>query len=109
MGKSISDVGVEDLVGAGLSVEEAKGFQRHLKDSIFKVSRRSNNGQELFDPKELWRELTAQKLLKPWHPHALHQLIYYSVYHNYDESTNGPPIYWFPSLFMVNCSGSSLN
>ncbi|XP_071906357.1 probable CoA ligase CCL12 isoform X2 [Coffea arabica] len=99
MGKSISDVGVEDLVGAGLSVEEAKGFQRHLKDSIFKVSRNSDNGEEPFDPKELWRELTAQKLLKPCHPHALHQLIYYSVYHNYDESTNGPPIYWFPSLY----------
>ncbi|XP_027157961.1 probable acyl-activating enzyme 18, peroxisomal [Coffea eugenioides] len=99
MRKSISDVGVEDLVGAGLSVEEAKGFQRHLKDSIFKVSRNSDNGEEPFDPKELWRELTAQKLLKPWHPHALHQLIYYSVYHNYDESTNGPPIYWFPSLY----------
>ncbi|KAL3518967.1 hypothetical protein ACH5RR_021556 [Cinchona calisaya] len=98
MGKRIIEVGVEDLVRAGLSVEEANGFQRDLKNAIFKASS-VNNGQELFDPRELWRELTAQKLLKPWHPHPLHQLIYYSVYHNYDQSTNGPPIYWFPSLY----------
>ncbi|CAI9108152.1 OLC1v1007687C1 [Oldenlandia corymbosa var. corymbosa] len=94
MGKSISELGVEDLVRAGLSVEEANGFLIEIKDSIFKATRSST-----LDSKELWRDLTAEKkALKPWHPHSLHQLIYYSVYHDYEKSTNGPPIYWFPSL-----------
>ncbi|CAI9107084.1 OLC1v1006366C1 [Oldenlandia corymbosa var. corymbosa] len=94
MGKSISEVGVEDLVRAGLSVEEANGFLIEIKDSSFKAMRSST-----LDSKALWRDLTAQKkALKPWHPHSLHQLIYYSVYHDYDQSSFGPPIYWFPSL-----------
>ncbi|KAK6145080.1 hypothetical protein DH2020_021900 [Rehmannia glutinosa] len=85
---SISEVGVEDFVGAGLTIEEAKDFERELKYI-------TSYG---FGAKELWREITARKLLKPWQPHALHQLIYYAVYRNYDESIHGPPLYWFPSL-----------
>ncbi|KAK6145086.1 hypothetical protein DH2020_021906 [Rehmannia glutinosa] len=85
---SISEVGVEDFVGAGLTIEEAKDFERELK----------NITSYGFGAKELWREITARKLLKPWQPHALHQLIYYAVYRNYDESIHGPPLYWFPSL-----------
>ncbi|KAI3461883.1 hypothetical protein Pfo_018546 [Paulownia fortunei] len=88
MGKSISEVGVEDLVGAGLALEEATDLERELKDA-------TSYG---FGAKEVWREIMARKLLKPWHPHALHQLIYFSVYCNYDESIHGPPLYWFPSL-----------
>ena len=91
MGKrSISDVGVEDLVKAGLSIEEAKDFQRVLKDSA--------NGAKGSDPSEVWRHLVAQRVLKPWHPHGLHQLVYYSVYSQWDVSSKGPPLYWFPSL-----------
>ncbi|XP_073050563.1 LOW QUALITY PROTEIN: probable CoA ligase CCL12 [Primulina eburnea] len=88
MGKSISGVGVEDLVGAGLKIREAKEFELELRDAVI------NGG---LNPKEVWRSITARKLLKPWHPHALHQLIYYSVYYDYDESIHGPPLYWFPS------------
>ncbi|KAL2507931.1 putative acyl-activating enzyme 18 [Forsythia ovata] len=91
MGKSVNEVGVEDLVRAGVAIEEAIDFERQLKDAI--------NGCDEFDPKELWRELMARKLLKPWHPHGVHQLIYYSVYHNYDESIHGPPLYWFPTPY----------
>ncbi|KAK6772667.1 hypothetical protein RDI58_027905 [Solanum bulbocastanum] len=86
MGKSISEVGMEDLVRAGVGEEEAKWLMAELKAAIAKVG---------FSQKELWREVTARKLLKPSHPHPLHQLLYYSVYDNYH---NGPPLYWFPSL-----------
>ncbi|KAK4725641.1 hypothetical protein R3W88_030558 [Solanum pinnatisectum] len=86
MGKSISEVGMEDLVRAGVGEEEAKWLMAELKAAIAKVG---------FSQKELWREVTARKLLKSSHPHPLHQLLYYSVYDNYH---NGPPLYWFPSL-----------
>ncbi|XP_011089734.1 probable acyl-activating enzyme 18, peroxisomal [Sesamum indicum] len=88
MGKSISEVGVEDMVGAGLGLEEAKDLEKELKYATI-------HG---FGANEVWRLITARKLLKPCHPHALHQLLYYSVYSNYDESVNGPPLYWFPSI-----------
>ncbi|PIN17171.1 Acyl-CoA synthetase [Handroanthus impetiginosus] len=94
MGKTISEVGVKDLVGAGLTLEEAQDLERKLKDSI-------SYG---FGPREIWNEIMERKLLKPWHPHALHQLIYYSVYRNYDESIHGPPLYWFPSTYHSRCT-----
>ncbi|XP_022859376.1 probable acyl-activating enzyme 18, peroxisomal isoform X3 [Olea europaea var. sylvestris] len=97
MGKSISEVGVEDLVNAGIEIEEAIDFERQLKDAI-------NDCDAGFDPKELWREVVARKLLKPWHPDGVHQLIYYSVYHNYDESIHGPPLYWFPTPYQSGCT-----
>ncbi|CAA2933392.1 probable acyl-activating enzyme 18, peroxisomal isoform X1 [Olea europaea subsp. europaea] len=96
MGKSVSEVGVEDLVRAGVAVEEAIDFERELKDAI--------NGCDGFDRKALWREVTARKLLKPSHPHGVHQLIYYSIYHNHDESIHGPPLYWFPTRYQSRCS-----
>ncbi|XP_009791362.1 probable CoA ligase CCL12 isoform X2 [Nicotiana sylvestris] len=98
MGKSISEVRVEDLVRAGIAEEEAKWLMGELNAAIAKVVVNING--EL-DQKELWRELTARKLLKPSHPHALHQLLYYSVYHHYDH---GPPLYWFPSLNESRCT-----
>ncbi|KAJ0084947.1 hypothetical protein Patl1_29987 [Pistacia atlantica] len=90
MGKNISEVGVEDLVQAGLTVKEAKEFDEILKETV----RRSKG----LEPREVWRELVAQKMLKPWHPHGLHQLVYYSVYNGWDASSNGPPLYGFPSM-----------
>ncbi|XP_030507392.2 probable CoA ligase CCL12 [Cannabis sativa] len=89
--KSISEVGVEDLVQAGLTTEEATGFQRVLKDSLS-----CTKGS---DSSEVWRHLVARRALKPWHPHGLHQLVYYSVYAHWDVSSKGPPPYWFPSLY----------
>ena len=76
MGKSISEVEVEDLIKAGLSIEEAKHFQRVLKDLV--------NGAKGSDPSEVWRHLVARRVLKPSHPHGVHQLVYYSVYANWD-------------------------
>ncbi|CAH9073156.1 unnamed protein product [Cuscuta epithymum] len=95
--KSITEVRAEDLVQAGLAPEEAASLHTQLKDAIIALSRRlpptTHDGAV-----DVWREITARKLLKPSHPHAVHQLLYYSVYHNYDESSYGPPPFWFPSL-----------
>ncbi|KAL5545214.1 hypothetical protein UlMin_008998, partial [Ulmus minor] len=88
--KRVNDVGVENLVKTGLGMEEAKVFERILKDSI--------SGAEGADPREVWRRVVAERILKPWHPHELHQLVYYSVYTDWDVSTKGLPLYWFPSL-----------
>jgi hypothetical protein len=99
MGKSISVVGVEDLVEAGLTTEEAHEFQRVLKEVV--------SGAKESDPREVWRQLVARRVLKPWHPHGLHQLVYHSVYAHWDASTNGPPPYWFPSLY-DSCSSPSV-
>ncbi|KAL6966260.1 putative CoA ligase ccl12 [Sarracenia purpurea var. burkii] len=93
MGKKISEVGVEDLVKAGLEAAEAKVVERGLKDAIA----RTGGGHEL-DPRELWRYLMARRLLRPSHPHPVHQLVYYAAYADYDALANGPPLYWFPSL-----------
>ncbi|KAK4258234.1 hypothetical protein QN277_007706 [Acacia crassicarpa] len=90
--KSISELQVQDFVQAGLTSEEAERFDQVLKQLILQRV-------EWTDPRELWRELVARRLLKPWHPHSLHQLVYYSVYARWDASTKGPPLYWFPSLW----------
>ncbi|XP_057956437.1 probable CoA ligase CCL12 isoform X2 [Malania oleifera] len=87
--KSITEIGAEDLVKAGLGADEAEHFQRIINDAAI------IGGS---DPAEMWRELTARRLLKPSHPHALHQLLYYTVYADWDASARGPPPYWFPSL-----------
>ncbi|KAL6966256.1 hypothetical protein U1Q18_032037, partial [Sarracenia purpurea var. burkii] len=97
MGKKISEVGVDDLVKAGLAAAEAKVVERGLKDAIA----RTGGGHGL-DPRELWRDLTARRLLRPSHPHSVHQLVYYAVYADYDALANGPPPHWFPSLYLLN-------
>ncbi|CAH9050860.1 unnamed protein product [Cuscuta europaea] len=98
--KSIAEVGAEDLVQAGLSPDEAASLHTQLKDAIA-LSRRlpptTHDGAV-----DVWREITARRLLRPSHPHAVHQLLYYSVYHNYDESSYGPPLFCFPSLVVAN-------
>ncbi|KAK2972566.1 hypothetical protein RJ640_022417, partial [Escallonia rubra] len=99
MGRSISEVGVEELVAAGLGAEEAVGLERELKDAIGRAG--GDGGGCGSDLRALWRELTARRLLKPSYPHAVHQLVYYAVYANYDASANGPPLYWFPSRLAV--------
>lgn len=86
--KSIWEIGVEEIEGAGLAVGEARSFYQALKGTIDRA-----HGST---PDLLWRDLSA--LLTPSHPHALHQLVYYSVYARWDYSAAGPPPYWFPSL-----------
>ncbi|OMO57870.1 AMP-dependent synthetase/ligase [Corchorus olitorius] len=95
--KSIGEVGVEELSKAGgISREEAKVIHGVIKEAMAKAEGSKGKGWE---SREVWKEVVRRKVLKPWHPHSLHQLVYYSVYANWDASINGPPLYWFPSLY----------
>ncbi|KAF6155228.1 hypothetical protein GIB67_019754 [Kingdonia uniflora] len=89
--KSVSKIGVEDIIGAGLTIQEAQTFHAKLKLAIESFDIPAKNA------KEVWRKIWTEKLLEPTHPHALHQLVYYGVYANWDSVSNGPPLYWFPS------------
>lgn len=93
--KSIGEVGLDDLVRVGLSEEEAEEIGKAIKDVVGDGGRGFGLGP---DPRGVWRELVERRVTKPWYPHKLHQLMFYSVYANWDESTHGPPLYWFPSL-----------
>lgn len=95
--KSIGEVGVDDLVEAGLSREAAAELHRALRESLARARRPWAPAPGL-DPREVWRELAGAGALKPSHPHRVHQLVYYSVYSEWDASARGPPPYWFPSL-----------
>lgn len=88
--KNIWELGIEDFVKAGLNLEDALKFNTVLQNAV-SMAKRS-------DPREVWRDLMGWKVLKPTHPYGLHHLIYYSVYANWDFSSNGPPLHWFPSL-----------
>lgn len=92
MWKSIGELNSEDYVKTGLSLEEAKGFQKVVTDVISRTKG--------VDPRDQWKDLVDECVLKPWHPHPLHQLLYYSIYSNWDASIHGPPLYWFPSLYV---------
>ncbi|KAJ0960586.1 hypothetical protein J5N97_001579 [Dioscorea zingiberensis] len=50
------------------------------------------------DAVEVWRNVVESGVLKPSHPHPLHQLVYYSVYAGWASADRGPPPYWFPDL-----------
>ncbi|CAH8306210.1 unnamed protein product [Eruca vesicaria subsp. sativa] len=89
MWKSIGELSSEDYVKAGLCLEDAKGFEKLVRDVISRTKG--------IDPRDQWKALVDESVLKPWHPHPLHQLLYYSIYSNWDSSTHGPPLYWFPS------------
>lgn len=89
--RSISELKAEELVDSGLTAAEAEAFVRVLRDV---VARASSAG-----PAAVWRELVERRLLRPNHPHALHQLVYYTVYSDWDSSLLGPPPYWFPSPY----------
>ncbi|KAG6528774.1 hypothetical protein ZIOFF_010959 [Zingiber officinale] len=88
---SVWEIGVEDIVAAGLPPEEARRFHSRLRGAVGKEPR-------LGAESEAWRAVVDTGLLRPDHPHPLHQLVYYSVYSTWDRALRGPPPYWFPSL-----------
>ncbi|KAG1347583.1 putative acyl-activating enzyme 18, peroxisomal [Cocos nucifera] len=87
---SVWEIGVEDVERAGLSPLEARAFHVALRRAA-EAHRRK--GAEA----EIWRVVAEGGVLRPDHPHALHQLVYYSIYATWDTATRGPPPYWFPS------------
>ncbi|XP_021771939.1 probable acyl-activating enzyme 18, peroxisomal [Chenopodium quinoa] len=83
------------LISAGLSVEEADIFYKTLQHIISSVAAADVSRA----PAEVWREVVSRKLLKPQHPHALHLLLFNTLYSHWDSSVLGPPLYWFPSPY----------
>lgn len=94
--KRISELGSGDLVAAGLSEEEASDLVKAIGDVVGGRGK-GRPGSGDFDAREVWRELVDRRVMKPWYPHRVHQLMFYSVYADWDESAQGPPPYWFPS------------
>ena len=47
-------------------------------------------------PTACWYEI-SRYILTPQHPFALHQLLYETVYTDFDTATYGPPPAWFPT------------
>ncbi|XVF88932.1 hypothetical protein PTKIN_Ptkin19aG0090700 [Pterospermum kingtungense] len=98
MANTINGVGIQDLCRAGgglVSIEEARHIDQAIKEAI-SIAKSKSNGKLLAT--QVWKEVVSRRILKPTHPHSLHQLVFYSVYAHWDASINGPPLYWFPSL-----------
>lgn len=85
--KSVREVGLDDIIHAGLPPPRAEVFYRQLQGAIADIGG---------SPTSLWQRV-SKELLAPHYPHALHQLMYYSIYKDWDTTKNGPPLYWFPT------------
>lgn len=60
MGKSVGELGVEELVNAGgLRVEEGNELYHALRDIL----------SEFQSPSHIWRQTVTRRLLKPSYPH----------------------------------------
>lgn len=86
----------KELVSRGFTVEEADSFIKLVEDLYSRFNKDGDNSRVAA---EVWREVVARKLLRPDHPHALHQLVYGTLYSKWDSSVLGPPLYWFPSQY----------
>lgn len=84
------EIQLDDVIAAGLPPKEARDFYSALRSA-------ADAGRRVGMEAEVWRAVVAARLLRPDHPHALHQLVYYSVYAKWDLAERGPPPYWFPS------------
>ncbi|KAK9674342.1 hypothetical protein RND81_12G226600 [Saponaria officinalis] len=82
----MGELKAEELLRAGMTAEEAERVVKAV---------RSCGG----DAVGAWREVVARKLLRPDHPHAVHQLVYYTIYSDWDSTRLGPPLYCFPSPY----------
>ncbi|GAB2229378.1 hypothetical protein Droror1_Dr00023517 [Drosera rotundifolia] len=95
--RNITDITAADLAVTGLSASESDSLFTTLRHAIVAVSAAPGGSRP--SPPALWREIVDRRALRPDHPHALHQLVYYSVYGDWDAAVEGPPIYWFPSPY----------
>ncbi|KAL5210603.1 hypothetical protein ABZP36_006226 [Zizania latifolia] len=87
---SVWEILPRDVEAAGLAAAEAGAFVAALRSAAGAAS--GGGG-----PDAVWAAVAAARVLRPEHPHALHQLVYYSVYAGWDRAARGPPPYWFPS------------
>ena len=76
---------VEQLIACGL--EKAEALQ---------ITEAVNRILSTQSPTACWYEI-SRYILTPQHPFALHQLLYETVYADFDRPTHGPPPAWFPT------------
>ena len=76
---------VEQLIACGLDKAEAS-----------KITEAVNQILPTQSPTACWYEI-SRYILTPQHPFALHQLLYETVYVDFDRVTYGPPPAWFPT------------
>lgn len=76
---------VEKLIACGL--EKAEALQ---------ITEAVNRILPTRSPTACWQEI-SRHILTPQHPFALHQLLYETVYADFDRVTQGPPPAWFPT------------
>ncbi len=76
---------LEQLVTCGL--EKAEALQ---------ITEAVNRILSTQSPTACWYEI-SRYILTPQHPFALHQLLYETVYADFDRTTHGPPPAWFPT------------
>ncbi|VAI38517.1 unnamed protein product [Triticum turgidum subsp. durum] len=93
---SVREVRASDVEAAGLAAADAGPFLAALRSAV------GGHG----DATAAWAAVVAAGVLRPDHPHALHQLVYYSVYAGWDHAGRGPPPYWFPSP--IDCKQTNL-
>ena len=76
---------VEQLIACGLGKAEAS----EIVETVNRIL-------ETHSPTACWYEI-LRYILTPHHPFALHQLLYDTVYADFDRATYGPPPAWFPT------------
>lgn len=76
---------LEQLVTCGLEKAEA-----------LKITEAVNQILPTQSPTACWYEI-SRYILTPQHPFVLHQLLYETIYADFDRTTHGPPPAWFPT------------
>ena len=66
------------------------------KAKASEITETVNRILETESPTACWYEI-SRYILTPHHPFALHQLLYETVYTEFDRATYGPPPAWFPT------------
>ena len=66
------------------------------KAEASEITEAVNRILETHCPTACWDEI-SRYILTPHHPFALHQLLYETVYADFDRATYGPPPAWFPT------------
>ena len=76
---------VEQIIACGLDKAEAS-----------EIAETVNRVLPTQSPTACWHEI-SRHIFTPQHPFALHQLLYETVYADFDRATHGPPPAWFPT------------
>ncbi|XP_066333172.1 probable CoA ligase CCL12 isoform X1 [Miscanthus floridulus] len=96
---SVWKIQPRDVEAAGLAAADAAAFLAALRSAAAAAGSGATRDA-------VWAAVAAAGVLRPEHPHALHQLVYYSAYARWDRDARGPPPYWFPSP--IDCKQTNL-